>query len=432
MKGWLVRTLVTVAALVPLGFGLVFSLQQLHAARKAVPTTRVQKGSLELDVNTVADLRTSHSAVLMAPSINGALQIVHLLNTGTPVKAGDTVIEFDPSEQEYNLEQSRSQLSEAEQEIVKEKADAEVKAAEDKVALVKAKFDVRRAELAVEGNELVSEIDAKKNLLALDEAKRQQAQLEQDINSRAASNTASLALLEEKRQTALLGMQQAQHGIDNMKLKAPIDGLVYVRDNVDANGGMNFGGVTLPQYREGDLVNSGRTLAEVLDLTQMEAVAKIFENDRPNVSIGQGAEIHIDAQPGAVFSAKVKTIAGMASRRDFGVDAVRRFDVTFGLLSHTGDLRPGTSAQVLIRGTQVKDQLYLPGQCLFDRNGKTVVFVKRGASFEAVEAKIKYRTENRFAVENLPEGTEVALVNPEQSEQEQLKKTSSSPVGVGQ
>lgn len=429
-KKW-IRAVMVVASLLLLGLGIAYSLQQFRPAAKTVPTTRVQKGTLELDINTVAELHTPHSSMVVAPSVSGTLQIIHLLKTGTAVKAGDVVVEFDPSEQEFNLEQSRSQLEEAEQEITKAKADGEVKAAEDKVALLKAKFDVRSAELEVSRNELVSEIDAKKNVLNLDEAKRRLAQLEQDVNSRAASNTASIALLAEKKNTALLGMQQAQHNIDNMKVKSPIDGLVSIKENMDAGGGMMFPGMQLPEYREGDLVSPGRFMVEVMDVSQMEAVAKVFENDRPNVTLGQTAEIRMDAQPDEVFPAKVKTIAGMASRSDFGSDTVRRFDVTFDLLSHAAEMRPGTSAQVLVKGTQIKDQLYVPSQCVFDKDGKLVIYVKHGDKFEPVEAKIKFRTENRVALENVTEGTEVALVNPENTLKEQ-KSGTSSPLAVGQ
>jgi hypothetical protein len=47
-------------------------------------------------------------------------------------------------------------------------------------------------------------------------------------------------------------------------------------------------------------------------------------------------------------------------------------------------------------------------------------------------AKIKFRTENRIAVENLPEGTEVALVNPEEALKKQEKTAGSSVPGIGQ
>ncbi len=417
-----------IGSLLTLGLGIAFALQQLRPAAKAIPTTRIEKGTLELDINTPGELHTPRSSMLVAPSVNGALQIVHLLKTGTQVKAGDIVVEFDPSEQQYNLEQSRSQLAEASQQIVKAKTDAEVKAAEDKVALLKAKFDVRRAELEVGRNELVSDIDAQKNLLNLEEAKRRLAQLQQDVDSRTASNTAAIALLEQKRQTALLGMKQAQRSIDNMQLKSPIDGLVSIKDNMDS--GMTFYGMTLPEYREGDLVYPGRFLAEVLDVNQMEVVAKVYESDRSNVNVGQTAEVRLDAQPHAAFPAKVKSIAGMASRNDFGPNAIGRFEVAFSLSSHANEFRPGTSAEILVRGTQLKDQLYLPSQCLFEKDGKQVIYVKRGKTFEATAAKVKFRTENRIALENLEEGTEVALVNPEEILKKQGKTQVSSPMGV--
>ncbi|HEY6971658.1 MAG TPA: hypothetical protein VJA94_20780, partial [Candidatus Angelobacter sp.] len=245
MRKQLWRWLSVAGAVLLVGFGIAFAVQQLRTTAKIIPTTRVQKGTLELDVDTPGELRTPHSAMLVAPSVNGTLQIVHLVKTGTVVKAGDVVVEFDPSEQEYNLEQSRSQLAEADQQIAKAKADAAVKTSQDKLALLKAKFDVRRAELEVSRNELVSEIDARKNLLSLEEARRKLAQLEQDVNSRAASNTASIALLEEKRQTALLGMKQAQRSIDNMEVKSTINGLVSIRENMDS--GMTFYGMNLPE-----------------------------------------------------------------------------------------------------------------------------------------------------------------------------------------
>lgn len=416
-------------ALLLVGLGIAIAFQQLRPAAKVVPTTRVQKGTLQLDVDTWGELRTPHSVMLVAPQVNGTLQIVHLTPTGTHVKPGDVVVEFDPSEQEYNLEQSRSQLDEATQQIVKAKADADVKTAEDKVALLKARFDVRRAELEVSKNELVSEIDAKKNLLSLEEAKRKLAQLEQDVNSRAASNTASIALLEEKRQTALLGMKQAQRSIDNMQVKSTLEGLVSLKQNLDT--GMMFYGMNVPDYREGDLVSSGRLLAEVLDLNQMEAVAQVYESDRSNLNVGQVAEVHLDAQPGAAVPAKVKSIAGMASREDFGPNAIGRFDVFFSLLNRANQFHPGTSAEILVRGNEVKDQLYLPSQCLFEKDGRQIIYVKHGNNFDSVPAKIKFRTENRIAVD-LPEGTEVALVNPEELRKRQEKSSSASPVGVGQ
>lgn len=112
-----------------------------------VPTTRVTNGPLELGVHAIGELRASKSAMLTAPSVGGTLRILRLVETGQSVKAGDVIAELDPTEQLYALEQAKSELAEAEQQIVKKKADLAVQNAQDEVTLLTAKFDVRRAEL---------------------------------------------------------------------------------------------------------------------------------------------------------------------------------------------------------------------------------------------------------------------------------------------
>src|SRR5256885_6558180 len=67
-----------------------------------IPTARAKRGGLDLKVQATGELRANHSEALSAPSIaGGALQITRLLHTGTAVKKGDLVMEFDPSEQRY-------------------------------------------------------------------------------------------------------------------------------------------------------------------------------------------------------------------------------------------------------------------------------------------------------------------------------------------
>jgi multidrug efflux pump subunit AcrA (membrane-fusion protein) len=369
--------------------------------------------------------------MMVAPPVGGTLQIVHLLPAGTMVKAGDIVAEFDPAEQEFNLEQSNYDLKQAEQQITKMKADTAVQAAQDQVDLLTAKYDVRKAELEASKNELLSAIDAKKNLLNLEEAKRRLAQLQEDMKSRQASNDAQLAVLDEQRNHARLSMDQAQQRIDSMTLKAPMDGLLTIKDNFDSTGGFFSSGMTLPEYREGDLVSPGRMIAEILEISQMEILSKVSETERANLNPGQLAEIRVDARPDQVLHGKVKNVAGMASR-SWGNDPTPRFDATFQLDETESKLRPGITAEVIVVGDQVSNALYLPRQALYDKDGKTVAYVKNGSNFEPREVKIKYRSESRIAIEGLSEGAEVALVNPELD----LKKGSkpgaaAGPMGVG-
>ncbi len=382
---------------------------------ETVPVARVVRGEVDLKVHTRGELRATRSQMLVAPPFGGGtLQIIHLAKTGTRVKSGDVVIEFDPSEQQYNLEQNRSELLQAEQEITKAKADATVQNAQDQVALLKAKFAVRQAELDVSRNELVSAIDAKKNLLKLEEARRELAQLEQDIKSHAASNRAAIAVSEEKRNKARLAMKQAQQNIDSMRVRSPLNGFVEVMENRDAAGGFFFTGMTLPDYREGDQVRPGSFVAQVMDADQMELQGKVDEADRANLKAGQSVDAQVDALPGETFRGKVKSVAGTASSNMWGGDSSRKFDAIFQLDKPDPRLRPGFTAQLTVLSGQVKDALYLPRQAVFEKDGKPVVFVKGRNGFEARSIQVKYRTESRVAIEGLKEGTEVALVNPEE------------------
>jgi HlyD family secretion protein len=379
-----------------------------------IPTSEVKRGDLAIKVHVDGELRASHSQMLTAPPIGGGvLQITHLLHTGTAVQKGDLVMEFDPAEQRYKLEQNRSELLQAEQEITKAKADAAVVAAQDKVALLKARYDVRRAELDVQKNELVSTIDARKNDLALDQAKRVLAELEQDVKSRSVSGQATIALAEEKRNKAKLEMDQAQSNIEKMQVMAPMDGLVSLNKNEDAAGGFFFEGMSLPEYREGDQVEPGRTVGQVIDAKEMEMVAKVGEMERNNIRQGQAVEIKLDALPSVTFHGTLKTVGQSSSVRMFWEDDTStKFDVTIALTETDPRLRPGMTAQILIDGDTQKNVLYLPRQALFLKDNKRIVYIKDRSTFDPREVKILGENESRAAIDGVSAGAEVALIDP--------------------
>jgi HlyD family secretion protein len=378
-----------------------------------IPTSHVKRGDFEMKVYSTGELRASHSQTLTAPPIGGgALQITHLLHTGAAVKKGDLVMEFDPTEQRYKLDQNHSELLQAEQEISKARADAAVVAAQDKVALLKARFDVRRAELDVQKNELVSTIDARKNDLVLEQAKRVLAELEQDVKSRSASNQANIALAEEKRNKAKLAMDQAQGNIGKMRVTAPMDGLVALEKNEGAAGGFFFSGMSLPEYREGDQVEPGRPVGRVIDPTEMELAAKVGELERNGIKVGQSVDIQLDALPGSTFRGTVKTVGGNSSHHFWDDDNRSQFEVTVALSTADPRFRPGLSAQIVINGDARKDVLYIPRQALFLKESKRVVYVKNGSNFEPREVTIQAENESRASIEGISAGTEIALVDP--------------------
>jgi multidrug resistance efflux pump len=378
-------------------------------APRAVPTAHVQRGRVQVTVHTVGDLRAARSMQLTVPPMGGQLQIVHLADTGDVVKAGDAVIEFDSAEQEFNLEQARYDLELAVQDIVKADAEAAVQAGDDQVALLHARYDVRRAELDVQSNELVSAIKAQQNELALEEARERLAQAEADVKTHAATTDASAAGLREKRNKAQLSVQVAERNIESLHVRAPFDGVVTLRTNFMAFGGIGFPGM-MPDYRVGDAAFAGQPIADVVDSSRIEVTAKLPEQDRANVAPGQPVEVAVDALPAARLAGTVRTVSGVASRGIFDA-GTRQFDIAFDVRGNPA-VRPGVSAAIAIAGQAYDNVLYVPRTSVFEVGGRPTVYVRSAGGFDPREIRVRAWTDSVAVVENIDQAAEVALVDP--------------------
>jgi HlyD family secretion protein len=387
----------------------------VRPADAAILSAPVKHTDFQLEVHATGVLRAIHSVSLGAPPIGGGtLQIIRLLSTGTPVKAGQVVVAFDPSQQEYNLAQSRSDFEQAQQAIVQARDNAAVQSAEDKTALLKAQFAVRQAQLKVGENPLLSAIDAKKNLLALDQANRALAETEHDIQSHAASNQAAIAIARQKRAKAQLAMTEARRNIASMQVRSPLDGLVVIGENRNASGGIFFTGMTLPDYQTGDQVNPGAIVEQVVDIDHMKLAAQIGQAARSNIHSGDRVRIRVDAIPGATFTGKVTSIAGMSANPFFSAGLHPKIGVNVRFDHPDPRLRPGYSAHLVIFGRRLKNVLTVPREAVFDLTGSPSVYLKQGSGFARRHVKVRYLSDSTAVIAGVPPGTAVALANPEQ------------------
>ncbi len=406
---------ILVGILLAVGLGVIVASSRVRLSSNTddIPLAKIKRGDIEIQARAIGELHASHSIMLSAPSLGGdALQLTHVVHTGQSVKKGDVVFEFDTSEQLYKLEQNHSELQQAEQEITKAEADAAVLSAQDQVTLLKDRYSVRRAELDVQKNELVSKIDGEKNELALAQSKRVLAEQEKDIESHRSSGQAATYLAQEKYNKAKLGMDQAQQNLEKMRVTAPMDGLVSIQKNVNVMGGIMFTGMFLPDYREGDQVESGASIAQVVDPQGLDLTSKISEQDRSNVFVGQPVLIVFDALPGRVFHGTVKSVGGMSVREFLTSNTGGNFDVSVQVANEDPRLRSGFTAQMIFLGGVKKNVLILPRVAIFLKDGKHIVYVKKGNGYEQREVKIKSQNESRAAIEGVNQGETVAMVDP--------------------
>jgi len=328
MKKLLFR-LMLVGVLAGSGYGVWRLFRQMPERQIQVPTALVRQGDVVIRTYARGELRPVRQATLVAPNLFGTVQITRLAPLGAFAKEKDLIVEFDDSEVRSRLEERELELQQIEEQIKKAQADLAIRNNQDQVDLLKARYSVRLAELEVRRAELKSAIDAKKDLLTLEEARRRLKQLESDIKSRLEQAEAEIAVLRERRNRAMLEVRRERQRLMQVKLLAPMSGLVAIRQSRPM--GMYFPGMQLPDYREGDQVFPGTPVADVLDLSEMELVAKVNELDRANLQEGQEALVRLDAIPDKVFQARIKSMSGTASANVWAGDPTKRFDVVFAV-----------------------------------------------------------------------------------------------------
>src|SRR5215475_4381153 len=294
----------------------------------AIPTTKVQKGDVVIRAYSRGELRPARTLTLTAPNLFGTVQVTDLATTGALANEKDLIVEYDDSERQSSLEEARLSVQSVDEQIKKAKADLAIQQSQDQVTLLKTRYDVRRAELEVKRNPIIAEIDGKKNMLTLEQQKRALKQLETDIQARNEQAQSQLAVLNEQRNKSLLDVQRELQRIALCKTLAPMTGLVAIKQN--RAGNFNFG-QQMPDIREGDTLQPGMPVADIMDLSEIKIWAKVGELDRANLREGQEAVIQLDAVPDQRFRGKIETLSGTATSDVFSGDPSKKFDVVFSV-----------------------------------------------------------------------------------------------------
>ncbi len=327
MRKLIIRSIILLV-LVGAGYAAYRVYQALPQRTETLATAKVKQGDVVVRSFARGELRAVRSATLTAPNLFGTVQVTKLATLGALAREKDLIIEFDDAEVLSRLEEKQLELDQIDEQVKKAQADLGIRDNQDQVELLRSRYGVRRSELEVKRNELISAIDAKKNQLTLEESKRRLTQLESDIKSRREQAQAELAVLREKKNKANLELNREKQRLAQVKLLAPMSGLVAIKQNRSTI--MMFG-MSLPDIREGDQVQPGMAVADILDLSEMEVVAKVGELDRANLTEGQEVTMRLDALPEKHFSGKIKSMSGTASANMFSADPAKKFDVIFSI-----------------------------------------------------------------------------------------------------
>jgi HlyD family secretion protein len=411
--------LVLVAGLV---WGALFVVQlTARDDRAEIPTTQVKKGRVTIVVSARGELQGGNSEVLTAPmSGGGDMAITYLREPGELIKTGDTVVQFDTTQQEFNLREAEADFAEAEEQVKKAEADAEAAIEEARYQVISTTAEAKQAEIEIRKNPVLAAVIARQNDIALEAAVNKQRQAEKDFANKKATVAAGIDIQKAAVEKARVVADNAQRTIDGMVLKAKTPGYV----NVQANSNQNslYWGQQLPSFQIGDTARAGQAVAQIPDMTNWEVNARIPESDRGHLAPGQSVSIRAAAIPGRTFKGHIKSVGAST-----GSAWERSFECRIGLDESAPELRPGMTSNILITVEALDDVLWLPSQALYESDGRSFVYARTPEGFTTRDVKLERRSESQAVISGIAEGTVVALSNPDQKAR---SAGSNQPAGV--
>jgi RND family efflux transporter MFP subunit len=381
----------------------------LRANGDAPPTAEVKKGDWIDYVELRGEVKALRSISLSAPANAGELQLLKLLPSGTAVKTGDVVVEFDRTKRQRTLEEEHTALKQQEAEIEKARAQGRLKSEKNRTDVVKSRYDVDRAQLETRKAEVIAPIQGEKNRLDYVERQYRLGETEARAAADEVGASAEVGRASQKRNKALFDVQQGERAVSSMTLHAPVDGMVTILPNWRNQVGWG----EAPEFKEGDRLWPGAIIAELPDLSSIRVTARVEEIDRGRVKVGQAAKVRVDAVPDREFDARVTEISPLAKLDFSNWPLTKSFDLVLELASADQRLRPGMSANARIAVEHKPDALLLPSQALFQKGGRTVVYVRGAWGFHERPVEIARRTPKQVAVaRGLRPGERVALRDP--------------------
>jgi len=331
--------IIAVAVVLVLAVGLVLLLRSRtpSATRVTQPVTGNSAHVLRLKGTTEA----VQSRGILAPVLAGqqvpTLTIIHLAASGTRVKPGDLLAEFDRQAQMRDFVDKQADYRKLVDQVVQEQAKEAAARAKDETELKAAEDNLRKAELEVQKTEILAKIDAEKNQENLDEANATYDQLRETFDLKRKAAQAAIRILEIQRDRTQQTMTHAQSNADLMQIRAPIEGVV-VLNTIWKQG-------TMGEVQEGDQIEPGMPFMQVVNPATMQVRVSANQQDFPRLQIGQTGKARLDAYPELVFPAKVEQVAPIGEHGSFS-EKVRVFTVIIALQGNHPKLMPDLSAAV--------------------------------------------------------------------------------------
>ena len=375
------------------------------ASNRAASTALIRRADFIQSIRINGTVEAVNFLAIAPPRLSGpgmgTLVITKLAGSGSHVKKGDLLVQFDQQQQIKNaLDQEATYVDFVEQ-INKMKADQGAALAADESALHQAENDLNSSGFEVKRNEILSKIDAEKNDLAYEQAKATLAQLRKTFALKRQAAAAQLKSLEIQRDRARDAMEYARKNTARLEIHAPIDGIVVL--STIWKGGQ-FG-----EAQEGDEVRPGVPFMQIVNPGAMQVRSRVNQADISRLQVGQPVRVGLDAYPDLSLTGKVERIAAIGVTSGLS-DKVRSFNVLFSIDGYDPRLMPDLSASLDVELQRIPNALLVPREAVGLSGDENYVLAADGGEYLRRPVRVQAENDSEAAVSGIGEGTRVLAI----------------------
>ena len=395
------RRRVTIPAAAILLLGVILLLTS--GTDEAIATADVRHGEFSVSIRTSGEVRAANSFTLTTPRVRyGQMQIVYLIPEGTTVTSGDVVVRFATTEIDKTISDKESELSILESDLAKMDADISSRASDLEVNLKTSELAYAQAKLAVERMKFESEVARKESEINLEKSRLAFEQAGKKIEAQKVVDRSERKKTLLKLDQVKGDLQRAKADKEQFALKAPLPGLVVYETNWSTGRKIAIGDTPWP----------GMALVSLPDLSKMQSVTNVNEVDVSKVAKDQHVTVKLDAFPDRTFAGTVASVGTIGQQKDRSSN-LKTFEVLVDIEGTDPVLKPGMTTSNDIVMETLPEAVFVPLESVFEKEGRTVVYMMNGSSAEPREVSLGAKNSNYVVITNgLEAGERVALRDP--------------------
>lgn len=367
-------------------------------------TYKIEKGTFSQTIVETGELAAIDTRSFTMPRFGEywyEMKIIGMLDHGTVVKAGDSIIQLDPTDVKKVIIDLEGELETQEATLEKLIVNQSNRISELKTNLKngEASFNLKKLEMEFsrfESDQIrkIKELEFEQEKIALSKINRSL-----DFNQIIAFN--DLKIQKTRVNQLKRDLKSAYAVLPKLTIRTPISGIFQIAINRR----------TRNMVKIGEQVYQGNNMGNVPNLTRMKVTTSVNENDFFKISLGQKVVVRLDAIPDVSFKGEISTIGKLCHLKD---DKSRQkvFDVEVKLLAFDERLKPGMTVSCEFYCKELKNVTFVPLNCVDTTETGNCIYLQKGNGYLPINVKTGQANNTHIVIiGNFQKGQKIIPVN---------------------